>query len=230
MVDGDFQKLLDGLDELGVRDDTIVVFAGDNGCDTCFHAPNNQGAHGNWRGGYFSTFEGNNRTVCMVQWPGRIPVGRSDEMVHAVDWFPTLMHLTGHADLVPRDRVLDGVDQSALLFREQENSNREHFFMFFDELHVSMRWRNFKVLTHVVESGTAPIQQLATPHIYNLTVNPDESTPYNYDQIHSWLLHKIYGPLSAEFRTSLDGDQVPKGPPTCRIQPPRTRDGKHPLR
>lgn len=85
--------------------------------------------------------------------------------------------------------------------------------MFFDELQVGMRWRNFKVLTHMVESGTAPIHQLATPHIYNLTVNPDESTPYNFNQIHSWVGYKIYGPLSAQFRASLDGDQVPKGAP-----------------
>lgn len=213
MVDGDFRQLLDTLDELGIRDDTIVVFAGDNGRDTTFHAPNNRGAQGNWRGGYFSTYEGNNRTVCAAQWPGQIPAGKSDEMMHVVDWFPTLMHLIGRADLIPGDRLLDGVDQSLFLRREQESSNREHFFMFFDELQVGMRWRNFKVLTHMVENGAAPIHQLATPHIYNLTVNPDESTPYNFDQGHSWVLYKVYGPLSARFRASLDGDQVPKGAP-----------------
>jgi arylsulfatase A-like enzyme len=214
MIDGDFQTLLDALDELGVRDDTIVVFAGDNGRDTSFHAPNNQGSQGNWRGGYFSTFEGNNRTVCMVRWPGHIPAGRSDEMMHVVDWLPTLLNLIGHADLIPQDRLLDGVDQSAFLSREQKNSNREHFLMFFDELHVGMRWRNFKVLTHMVESATAPIQQLATPHVYNLTVNPDESTPYNYDQIHSWVLYKVYGPLSADFHVSSTATKCPRGHPS----------------
>jgi arylsulfatase A-like enzyme len=133
--------------------------------------------------------------VCAVRWPGHIPSGKSDEMMHVVDWFPTLMHLIGRADLLPGDRVLDGVDQSSFLRHEQESSNREHFFMFFDQLQVGMRWRNFKVLTHMVESGTAPIHQLATPHVYNLTVNPDESTPYNYDQIHSWVLAVVGNPV-----------------------------------
>ena len=85
--------------------------------------------------------------------------------------------------------------------------------MSFDELQVGMRWRNFKVLTHMVERGVAPIQKLATPHVHNLTVNPDEDTPYNYDQVHSWVLYKVFGPKVAEFRASLEGDAVPHGAP-----------------
>ncbi|WP_231123555.1 alkaline phosphatase family protein [Nocardioides sambongensis] len=98
-------------------------------------------------------------------------------MFHVVDWYPTLMQLMGLADRLPTDRVIDGIDQTDFLTGEQEESNREHFMMFFDEQLVGMRYRNFKVLTHIVENGYAPIQQLATPHIYNLTVNPDENTP-----------------------------------------------------
>lgn len=213
MVDGDFQELLDTLDELGIRDNTIVVFAGDNGRDTTFHGPNNRNAEGNWRGGYFSTYEGNNRTVCAVQWPGHIPAGKSDEMMHVVDWFPSLMHLMDLDDHLPADRVLDGVDQSRFLRQEQEESNREHFFMFFDEVRVGMRYRNFKVLTHILENGTEPIKKVAIPHIYNLTVNPDEDTPYNFDQIHSWVMYRVFGPRMAEFEASLVGDAVPTGAP-----------------
>ena len=72
MIDGDFKVLLDKLDALGLRDDTIVIFAGDNGRDNAFHAPGNRSASGPWRGGYFSTYEGNNRTACIVRWPGKI--------------------------------------------------------------------------------------------------------------------------------------------------------------
>ena len=72
MVDGDFQQLLDKIDELGIADNTIVVFAADNGRDTSFHAPGNRGAQGNFRGGYFSTYEGNHRTACIARWPGVI--------------------------------------------------------------------------------------------------------------------------------------------------------------
>jgi arylsulfatase len=45
-----------------------------------------------------------------------------------------------------------------------------------------MRYKNFKVLTHKIEDGTAPIQQLAIPHVYNLTVNPDEEAPTGPEQ------------------------------------------------
>ena len=209
-IDGDFQVLLDKIDELGIKDDTIVIFAGDNGRDATFHDPNNQGAQGIWRGGYFSTYEGNNRTVGMVRWPGKIKNRKSDEMMHVVDWFPTLLNLIGHEEAIPNDRVLDGIDQSAFLNGEQEHSNRDHFHMFFDQLHVGMKYKNFKILTHKIEDGAAPIQKLATPHIYNLSLNPDECTPYNYEGgLHSWLIFKVFAPKTMELHASLKKDSVP---------------------
>ena len=208
-LDGDFGTILAKLDELGIKDNTIVIFAGDNGRDTSFHAPLNQSNPGNWRGGYFSTYEGNNRTAGMIRWPGKVKPGQTDEMMHVVDWFPTLMKLIGHEEKTPTDRVLDGIDQSAFLTGEQEDSNRDYFHMFFDQQHVGLKYKNFKVLTHKVEDGAAPIQKLATPHVYNLTVDPDENIPYNYGEVHSWLLFKIFAPMAAELRASLAKDSVP---------------------
>jgi arylsulfatase len=228
MVDGDFQQLLDKIDELGIRDNTIVVFTSDNGRDTSFHAPGNQSAPGNFKGGYFSTGEGNNRTVCVARWPGHIEPGTSDGMMHVTDWFPTLMNLVDNADGVPTDRVLDGMDQSPFIKGEQDDSNREYFHMFFDKVHVGLRWRNFKVLTHLVENGSAPVQKLATPHIYNLTVNPDESTPYDYPGAHTWMLYDVYGPLTQELMASLAEDSVPSGAPVD-YDPTTAHQPDHPL-
>jgi len=211
MLDGDFKVLLDKLDELGLREDTIVIFAGDNGRDTAFQAPGNRDAPGPWRGGYFSTFEGNNHTACIIRWPGKIEPGKSDEMMHIADWFPTLLNMIDHKEKVPTDRVIDGCDQSAFITSKQDHSNRDHYHMFFDHLHVGMRYRNFKVLTHKIEDGAAPIQQLAIPHIYNLTVNPDEDTPYNYDLPHTWVLYKVFIPKTRELQASLKKDSVPYG-------------------
>ena len=213
MLDADFGTLLAKIDALGVRDSTIVIVAGDNGRDTSLHAPNNRSASGHWRGGYFSTYEGNNRTLGAIRWPEKIAPRKSDEMVHVVDWLPTLMMLIGHEDGIPTDRVLDGVDQSAFLMGAQERSNRDHFHMFFDEVHVGMRYKNFKVLTHKVEDGSAPIQKLAIPHVYNLTVNPDEDAPYNYADPHSWVLYKVFMPRAVELQASLRRDSVPFGAP-----------------
>ena len=84
MLDGDFKVLLDKLDELGLRDNTIVIFAGDNGRDNVFHAPGNRSAPGPWRGGYFSTFEGNNHTACThpLAAKDRTPKVRRDDAHH----------------------------------------------------------------------------------------------------------------------------------------------------
>jgi arylsulfatase len=213
MIDGDFKVLLDRLDELGLRENTIVIFAGDNGRDTSFHAPGNRGAQGPWQGGYFSTFEGNNRTAGMIRWPGKIAPRTSDEMMHITDWFPTLLNMLGSKASVPTDRVIDGCDQSAFITGKQEHSNRNYFPMFFDHLHVGMRYKNFKVLTHKIEHGLAPIQQLAIPHVQNLTTNPDENTPMNYELVHSWVLYKVFGPKTKELQESLKKDSVPFGAP-----------------
>ena len=209
MIDGDFQVLLDKIDALGQRDNTIVIFAGDNGRDDSFHAPGNRGSSGPWRGGFFSTYEGNNHTAGIVRWPGRIRPGVSDGMMHVTDWFPTLLTLIGHPEKVPADRVIDGIDQSAFLTGQQEKSNRVKFPMYFDALHVGWRYKNFKVLTHKIEHGFAPIQQLAIPHGMNLTVNPEEDLPMQYEDSHSWLLYKVIPALNQEWQASLKKDCVP---------------------
>ena len=209
MIDGDFQVLLDKIDALGQRENTIVIFAGDNGRDDSFHAPGNRGSSGPWRGGFFSTYEGNNHTACIVRWPGRIKPGMSDGMMHVTDWFPTLLTLIGHPEKVPTDRVIDGIDQAAFITGQQEKSNRIKFPMYFDALHVGWRYKNFKVLTHKIEHGLAPIQQLAIPHGMNLTVNPDEDLPMQYEDAHSWLLYKVIPALNQEWNASLKKDRVP---------------------
>ena len=212
-IDGDFKILMDKLDALGLSDNTIVIFAGDNGRDTSFQAPGNRGAPGPWKGGYFSTWEGNNRTAGIIRWPGKIQPRASDEMMHVTDWFPTLMNLVGHPELVPTDRVLDGVDQSAFILGKQEHSNRDSFMMFFDSQLVGMRYKNFKVLTYKVEDGALPIEKLAIPNVMNLTVNPDENTPYDYEEPSSWVLYKVFMPKARELEISLKKDSVPFGAP-----------------
>jgi arylsulfatase len=56
--------------------------------------------------------------------------------------------------------VLDGVDLSAFIKGRQDDSNRDWFPMFFGDTYVRMRYRNFKVLTHKVAAGAAPILEL----------------------------------------------------------------------
>ena len=85
-LDADFGTLLDLLDELGVAEDTIVVFAGDNGPEEVLLW---RGSPGYWEGSYFAGGEGDLRTPCTIRWPGHVPAGRSsNEIMHVTDWRP----------------------------------------------------------------------------------------------------------------------------------------------
>jgi arylsulfatase A-like enzyme len=141
-LDTDFGTLLDLLDELGVADDTIVVFAGDNGPDPILLW---RGTAGYWEGSYFSGAEGNLRTPCIVGWPGRVQAGQvSDEIMHVTDWFTTLLHAAGCS--VPDDRVIDGVDQLGWLTGQADSSQREGYLYWMGQELYGAKWRNLKLM------------------------------------------------------------------------------------
>src|SRR5262249_22100811 len=126
-------RILDTLDELGIADNTIVVWCSDNGADPNWRLPAGdpdpwgttwQGFSGPWRGGYFTTLEGSNRTPCIVRWPGKVPAGKvSNELVHLTDLFTTLVLAGGGS--VPTDPQIDGLDLRTFLLGDVEGSGRE---------------------------------------------------------------------------------------------------------
>lgn len=98
--------LLAKVDELGLRERTIVVFQSDNGHSTEERAHFGGGSAGPYRGAKFSLFEGGIRLPAIVAWPGTLPEGEvRHQAAHAVDWLPTLTELCG---IAPPDVVLDG--------------------------------------------------------------------------------------------------------------------------
>ena len=100
-------RLLDAIDQMGVRDNTIFIFTSDNGPE--MFEPY-YGFSGPWRGTYFTAMEGSLRVPLLMRWPGHIPPGSvSNEIIHEMDLFPTLARIAGGK--VPDDRIIDGVDQ-----------------------------------------------------------------------------------------------------------------------
>jgi len=94
------------LDELGLRENTIVVFQSDNGHSTEERAHFGGGSAGPYRGAKFSLLEGGLRLPAILSWPGRIPQGEvRDQVAHACDWMPTLAAL---CEVPLPDRMLDG--------------------------------------------------------------------------------------------------------------------------
>ncbi|MCW1886325.1 sulfatase-like hydrolase/transferase [Luteolibacter flavescens] len=95
-MDARIGKLLDHLDRLGVRDDTIIVFQSDHGASSEERAHGGGGSAGPYRGGKFSFFEGGIRVPAVISWPAGLPSGESrDAMAHGCDWLPTLADLCG---------------------------------------------------------------------------------------------------------------------------------------
>src|SRR5262249_6747915 len=122
LMEGDFHvgQILDALKELGIDDNTILVFASDNGpAGEAEREIGNQGTpdmgnSGPFRGELGEVTEGSIRTFCFIRWPGHIkPDTTSYAMFSIMDFFPTFAHIVGGK--IPTDRPIDGVDQTDVL-------------------------------------------------------------------------------------------------------------------
>jgi arylsulfatase len=195
------------VERLGARDNTIVIFASDNGPE---YIRPWDGWAGPWRGQYFTALEGGIRVPFMIRWPGVIPAGRvSDGIVHGVDLFPTLAKLAGAS--VPDDRPIDGVDQSSLFLGRSEASNREGILIWCADRLQAVKWRNFKVHFYQQETMVSPPVKLGIPLLFNLFTNPREDAEKTI--VDSW----IFGPVMkmvADFEESVKQHPlIPMGTP-----------------
>jgi len=117
-LDTQVGRLLKGLKELGVAENTLILFSSDNGPED-IHIGNAShsgiGSAGPFRGRKRSLYEGGIRVPGIVRWPGKVPANRIEEeaIVSGVDWLPTVCKLAGVT--VPKDLKLDGEDMSAAL-------------------------------------------------------------------------------------------------------------------
>jgi arylsulfatase A-like enzyme len=123
-LDRQIGRLLDGIRELGIDGDTIVLFTGDNGPDPAFHPSRAGGLRGQKR----SLYEGGTREPLIVRWPGRIPAGRVDgrTVICGVDLLPTLCALAGAP--TPRGVTLDGEDLSPAFLGNPADRQRPLFW------------------------------------------------------------------------------------------------------
>lgn len=174
-------QILDEVDALGIAEDTVFIFASDNGPE--FRRPW-RGTAGPWTGTYHTAMEGGLRAPCVMRWPGRIPAGwSSNEIVHVTDLYPTLAGIAGSA--VPDDRPIDGVDQLDFFTGKQAKSDREGFVYYIKGELRAVKWRDWKM--HLIwepEPNVGPIH-LETSRIFNLLQDPKEET--DLDTQHAWV-------------------------------------------
>ena len=136
-MDYNVGRVLDALKQAGIEDNTIVVFASDNGPSPAINDIFNAGSSGPFRGELGDPLEGSLRTVGMIRWPGKIKPRVSNEMFSEMDFFPTLAKFAGAK--IPTDRPIDGIDQSAYLLGQQDNGRRENMLTFIGDQLVAVR-------------------------------------------------------------------------------------------
>ena len=169
-------QILDAIDDLKVRENTIVIWLSENGPE---EAPDWFGTAGYWRGHYFTALEGSLRTPFLIRWPGKVPAGiKTDAMVHMTDIMPTLANVAGYK--VPSDRKIDGVDQMPLFTGKTDQSARQGFPVYNGDEMFAYKWRNFKV------------------HFYEHESMFDKPVKHNFPRVHDLLrdpkeLHGIHG-------------------------------------
>ena len=193
-------QLLDAIDELNLKENTIVIWTSDNGPE---ELAGWQGTAGPWRGHYFTALEGSLRTSFIIRWPGQVPAGeKSNEIVHMVDLFPTLCRVAECK--VPEDRLIDGVDQTDFLLGKQPHSNREGFPVYNGDRLFAYKWRNWKMHFIELNSMLGTPRPLNMPHLHNLISDPkEEYNLINMDQSAGWVMPVISKKI-IEFKSTFE--------------------------
>jgi N-acetylgalactosamine-6-sulfatase len=168
----DFQigRLMKGLEELGVADNTLVVFSSDNGPEEIFiknAGHTGVGSPGPFRGRKRSLYEGGVRVPFIVRWPGHVPAGKVDDesIVAGCDLLPTVSKLTGAA--IPAGTPLDGEDVSDILLGKSRTRTRP----------LMWEWR-FNIAGH--PANISPRLAIRDGD-WKLLLNPDQSRVELYD-------------------------------------------------
>jgi arylsulfatase len=213
-VDHRAGQILDAIDELEVRDNTIVIWMSENGPEEIY--PHN-GTAGPWRGTYFTALEGSLRAPFLIRWPGKIKAGSvHNDIMHVTDLYPTLARAAGTKG--PEDRIIDGMDQLDFLTGKAEHSPRDGFPVYNGDLLQAYKWRNWKL--HFLTQATmrSNIERPGMPRLYNLLTDPKEQ----YDLIEMggrhgednfWVMPPISKLVGAHRASLTEEPPIPLGAP-----------------
>jgi arylsulfatase len=206
-MDARVGQIIDAVDQNNLTENTIFIFASDNGPE--YRRPW-RGSAGMWTGTYHTAMEGALRVPLIIRWPNKIPAGKvTNEMIHVVDLFPTLAQLANLE--MPKDRMIDGLDQSQFLVGKQEKSSREGFVYFIKTELRAAKWRDWKMHFVWEVEPNAGANHLETPYLFNIVQDPKEESDVNSTQ--GW----VRGPIRKmviNFQNSLkEHPPIPPGAP-----------------
>lgn len=201
--------VLDKIDQLGIADNTIVMYGTDNGPHMNSWP---DGAMTPFRNEKNSNWEGAYRVPAMVRWPGKIKPGTvSNDIVSHLDWAPTLLAAAGVPDV--KEKLLkgykagnksfkvhlDGYNQLPYLTGQEPKSAREEFFYFSDDGDLTgLRYDNWKlVFAQQREPGTLalwgePFVKTRIPWLYNLRTDPYERATITSNTYWDWYIDHVF--------------------------------------
>ena len=199
--------LLDTIQNLGIKDDTIVIFTSDNGG---YGGIGREGFNGPWRGSLFTSYEGSHRVPFLIRWPKKIPARQiSNEIVHAMDVYGTLAAML---DLkLPDDRIMDSLDHSEFFMGRSKKSARESIVYYISNEIVGVKWRNWKMLFKELERIGEPVISGIDPAIYNLYKDPQERERLRHYIQDTWVEIPLYEALE-KHQESIANDVGAPGP------------------
>jgi arylsulfatase A-like enzyme len=171
VLDDWFGELLDAVDELGIADNTLVVFMADNGL--MYHYEGTSGlSQLIYRGGKTDFTEGGIRVDAYARWPGAIEAGsNAADIVHVSDLFTTFARVAQAEEHIPQDRVIDGIDQTSLLLNGQHHGRRDYVYVYQNELLRAVVKQEWKM--HLPGPG----MPAAAAGVYNVLRDPREEHP-----------------------------------------------------
>jgi arylsulfatase len=170
-VDGWIGEILDKIEELGIAENTVVMVMGDNGPFMQYVDRSGQSDR-IYRGGKATHLEGGVRVNAFMQWKGVVePGSRAQDIIHVTDLFTTTARLAGAEEHIPTDRLIDGVDQTPVLFMGETHGRRDYVFIYEGPMLRSIVKQQYKF--HLPLPGSNPI---AAP-IFDLYKNPREDRP-----------------------------------------------------
>ena len=199
-------RILDEVEELGIAENTVVVVMGDNGPFMQYAGPTGQSDR-IYRGGKTDHLEGGVRVNAWVKWKGVIEAGSfAEDMVHVSDLFTTFARLADATDGIPRDRVIDGLDQSGLLLLGEAHGRRDYLHIYEGTELKSVVKNKYKM--HLAPAGANPI---TSADFYDLYRDPRESRPIDSIKIGPWAGGQFAGMIERHMALK---QRFPDRPPT----------------
>jgi arylsulfatase A-like enzyme len=129
-LDGWIGEILNELGTLGIADSTLVVVMGDNGHFTKY-SPGSGFTPMVFRGGKGDVTEGGVRVDAFARWPGMIEADSIvGDIIHITDLFTSIARISGATDKIPTDRIIDGVDMTALMLEGETHGRRDYVFIY----------------------------------------------------------------------------------------------------